>query len=79
MTVLDRFIQAGFLEHIACRHLRYGRVRVGGVPTTDPATPADPPVPVTLWTGEPRKINDPTAGRTRAIACAPRSGSLVCR
>ena len=59
MTVLDRFIHAGFPEHIARRHLRYGRVRVGGVPTTDPATPADPPVPVTLWTGEPRKIEAP--------------------
>jgi hypothetical protein len=25
--------------------------------TTDPATLADPPVPVTLWTGEPRNID----------------------
>ena len=58
MTVLERFIHAGFAEHVAQRHLRYGRVRVGGVPTTDPSTPADQPVPVTLWTGEPRKIDE---------------------
>jgi len=59
VTVLDRFLHAGIPEHVARRHLRYGRVRVGGVPTTDPATPADPPVLVTLWTGEPRKIDVP--------------------
>ena len=57
MTVLERFLHAGIPEHIARRHLRYGRVRVGGVLTTDPATLADPPVPVTLWTGEPRNID----------------------
>jgi len=61
VTVLERLLHAGIPEHIARRHLRYGRVRVGGVPTTDPATPADPPAPVTLWTGEPRNI-DATAG-----------------
>jgi hypothetical protein len=56
MTVLERFLLAGVAEHTARRHLRYGRVRVNGIPTTDPATPADPPVSVTLWTGEPREI-----------------------
>jgi hypothetical protein len=59
VIVLDRFLRAGVPEHVARRHLRYGRVRVDGVPTTDPATPAAPSVPVTLWTGESRRIDAP--------------------
>ena len=57
VTVLDRFVRAGVAEHTARRHLRSGRVRVDGVPTTDPATPADPPATVTVWTGEARVID----------------------
>ena len=65
LTVLDRFVHAGIAEHTARRHLRYGRVRVDGVPTTNPATPADPPLTVTLWTGEAREI-DARAGSATA-------------
>jgi hypothetical protein len=57
LTVLDRFVRAGFAEHVARRHLRYGRVRVDGVPTTDPATPAERPVSVTLRNGDLREID----------------------
>lgn len=48
MTVLDRLLAAGIARHVAERHLRYARVRVAGVPTTDPATPVDPTTPVVL-------------------------------
>lgn len=62
LTVLDRFVHAGFAEHVARRHLRYGRVRVAGVPTTDPATPAERPASVTLWSGGLREIDDAADG-----------------
>lgn len=48
-TVLDRLLAAGIARHHAERHIRYGRVRVDGVPTTDPHTPASPPARVVLY------------------------------
>lgn len=63
MTVLDRMLNAGITRHTAERHIRCGRVRVDGVPTTDPTTPADPPARVVLWTGEGVEIDPiPTPG-----------------
>lgn len=40
-TVLQRLLDAGIARHTAERHLRYGRVQVDGVPTTDPAAPVE--------------------------------------
>lgn len=47
-TVLERLLLAGVAEHRAYAHLRYGRVRVDGVPTTDPNTPAPHPTRVVI-------------------------------
>lgn len=51
VTVLDRLVAFGIAEHVARRHVRYGRVRVDGVPITDPHTPASPVARVVLHRG----------------------------
>lgn len=48
-TVLDRLLAAGIARHHAVRHLRYGRVRVDGVPVTDPSVVAEPSARVVLY------------------------------
>ena len=37
-TLIDRVTALGHAQHVAARHIRYGRVRVNGEPVTDPYT-----------------------------------------
>lgn len=45
-TVLDRLLAHGLTRHVAERHIRYGRVRVDGMPTSNPDAPAPDGLPV---------------------------------
>jgi hypothetical protein len=48
VTVLDRFLAAGLSREVFETHLAAGRIAVAGLPVTDPATPAPPPMAVAI-------------------------------